>query len=207
MSMRVPAIALAVAVLGAGTMAVLHAEPGHAPVAAVPVAAAQTVALPSQLPPNHPAINTPPAMHAPNEDASVAWTVPAGWKTVPNPNAMRVATYVVKSADGEAEISVSRAGGTPEANIERWVGQFEDAGKETRSEKTTHGIKLSIVEVSGTYRGGMGADSAPRPGWALRGAIAEGAGTPYFFKMIGSKASVRAARVSFDALVSSITPS
>src|SRR5215469_2883131 len=36
------------------------------------------------------------------EPAAITWSVPAGWKTVPNPSSMRIATYL---AD-DAEVSV-----------------------------------------------------------------------------------------------------
>ncbi|MEO6573942.1 MAG: hypothetical protein ABIP89_08895 [Polyangiaceae bacterium] len=221
--MRVSPFVLVAAIVGAGTIAILHAEPARAPVAIVQPSD-PLPALPAAiagegheraLPPNHPAINgssgsqgAPIASAA--EEASITWTVPAGWKTVPNPSTMRLATYVIASPTGDTEVTVSRAGGTPDANIERWLGQFDDAGKDARTVKTIRGVKVSTVEVGGTYRGGgMGPKdvSAPRQGSALYGAIAEAPGTPYFFKMIGGKASVHAAHASFEALIASITPS
>jgi hypothetical protein len=53
---------------------------------------------------------------------------------------------------------------------------------------------------------GPGAASTPRPRWSLLAAIVETAGSPYFFKLLGPAATVRAARPAFDGLVSSCTP-
>ncbi len=218
-SMRIPPIAIVAVVLGAGTIAVLHAEPARAPVAIVQPGVPAQAAMPGNapegvLPPNHPDIHGAGAgggtVAAPTDQASITWTVPAGWKTVPNPNSMRIATYVVTGPDGDAEVTVSRAGGTPEANIERWLGQFDEAGKDVRAVKTIRGVKVSTVEVAGTYSGGgmgPGKPAGPHPGWALSGAIVEAPGSPYFFKMIGGKGTVRGAHASFDALLASITPS
>jgi hypothetical protein len=132
--------------------------------------------------------------------------MPAGWQEAPSPNAMRLATY--RAPDG-VEVSVSRAGGATDANIQRWVGQFDDVGHEVHAEKTVHGIHVVTVDVAGTFVGGgmtPGAPAEPRPGWALVGAVIESRSPPYFFKMTGPAAAVRAARAAFDRLVDGITP-
>jgi hypothetical protein len=107
------------------------------------------------------------------------------------------------------EISASRAGGTTEANIQRWLGQFDDRGTDTRIEKTVRGLHVTVVEVSGTYEGGgaaLGVPSDGHRGWTLVGAIVETPGSPYFFKLVGPTPAARAARASFDALLDGITP-
>jgi hypothetical protein len=170
------------------------------------------------LPSNHPPIGSAMADHGPlppsaDQATAITWTVPARWTVAPNPNPMRLATYRVPAVQNDAEgaeATVARAGGTPEANIQRWLGQFDDAGQDTRVDKTVRGLKITVVEVNGTYTGGAmipGTAPASHPGWALIGAIVETKGSPYFFKLIGPRATVRGARPSFDALIDSITPS
>ena len=116
----------------------------------------------------------------------------------------------VSHAPGGVEISVSRAGGGTEANIQRWIGQFDNTGREGRVEKTVHGLHVVTVDVAGTYVGGgmaMGGGAAEaKPDWALVGAIVESVSPPYFFKMTGPAAAVRAARPAFDRLVDHLTP-
>jgi hypothetical protein len=124
---------------------------------------------------------------------------------------MRLATYRLPRAPGDAEdadVSVTRAGGTTDANIERWLGQFDDRGKDTRTERAIHGLKVTIVEVSGTYLGGgmMAGASTPHAGWALMGAVVEAPGAPYFLKATGPAATIRSAHASFMAMLDSITP-
>jgi hypothetical protein len=135
----------------------------------------------------------------------MVWTVPTGWQTSPNPNAMRIATY---RPSPDTELSVARAGGSTEANIHRWIGQFDDAGKDVRTEKTVRGLSVHIVEVSGTYLGsGMpGAAADSRAGWTLVGAVVDTPGSRYFFKLLGPGDQVGAVRPSFDALLASIAP-
>lgn len=149
-----------------------------------------------------------------NDDpATLTWKVPATWKVLPNPSAMRLATYRVPRAPADSDdtdVSVTRAGGTADANIERWLTQFDARGKETRAESTVNGLKVTVVDVSGTYLGsGMTPGAAPgsHAGWSLLAAIVEGPGVPYFVKITGPAASVHAARPAFDALVASVTPS
>jgi hypothetical protein len=169
------------------------------------------------LPPNHPPIGgaqgSQPALLPVNDDQpAIAWKVPPAWQSAPNPNAMRLATYRAPASSKShepADVSVTRAGGTPDANIERWLSQFDDAGAETRSIKTVRGLKITIVEVSGTFTGGSmtpGTTETPRRGWALLGAIVETPGSPYFFKITGEAATVHGARASLVALLESITP-
>jgi hypothetical protein len=122
---------------------------------------------------------------------------------------MRLATYRVPGPAGAsvgAELTVTRAGGTTADNLERWVGQFDSAGPDRRTERTVRGLHVSVLEVGGTYEGGMTrADSeTAHPGWALLGAVVETDGPFYFFKMVGPADAVRAARPAFDALLSSV---
>jgi hypothetical protein len=117
---------------------------------------------------------------------------------------MRLATYQVP---GGVEVSVSRAGGTTDANIQRWVGQFDDVGREVHAEKTVHGVRVVSVDVAGTYvGGGMGGRTESLRNWAMVGAVLESRSPSYFFKMTGPAAAVRAALPAFDRLVDSIEP-
>jgi hypothetical protein len=124
---------------------------------------------------------------------------------------MRLATYHVPAATGasdEAELTVVRAGGSPDANIQRWVGQFADRSALKRTKETVMGLEISVVEVTGTFLGGgMGpGGKAEHPAWTLLGAIVETEGGSYFFKLTGPTASVGAARADFNTLIDSVAP-
>jgi hypothetical protein len=123
---------------------------------------------------------------------------------------MRIATYRVPRASGDAEdaeLSVVQAGGSVEANAQRWLGQFDEAGQKSAKRSVRHvgTLEVSIVDVQGTYSGGMGPDTSPKAGWALRGAIVALPGAPCFFKLTGPAKSVAAAAAEFDALIASLT--
>jgi hypothetical protein len=145
----------------------------------------------------------PSASHDP---PALVWKAPGTWQDAPNPNAMRLATYRVP---GGVEVTVSRAGGETEANIQRWVAQFDDVGHEGRAEKTVHGLHVVTVDIGGTYVGGgtsMGGPAEPKADWAMVGAIVESRSPSYFFKMTGPAAGVRAARASFDHFLEGLAP-
>lgn len=162
-------------------------------------------------PESHPGNPAPSGGAASPSGQAITWSVPGSWQTVPNPNTMRIATYTVGDATGEGqvEVSVSRAGGSTAANIERWQGQFTDSQVARRAQETVHGLPVTLVEINGTYSpGAMGAgDNTPHPHWALSAAIVETPAGSYFFKMLGPQGKVQSAQSSFEALVSSIAPS
>lgn len=163
------------------------------------------------LPPDHPPIGAaaPPYGSLPSattDPPALVWKMPAVWQDAANPNAMRLATY---HAPGGVEVAVSRAGGSTEANIQRWIAQFDGVGHDGRVERTVRGLHVVTVEVSGTYAGGgmaMGAPAEPKPDWAMVGSIVETRSPSYFFKMTGPAAAVRAARPVFDRFIDGVTP-
>jgi len=221
MSIRLASYAVLPAVLIAGGLA-LHGSERAADATAAnaqampPPRAPGGEVLPSEngeaLPPNHPPIGgasphgSLPA--AADEAPGLSWTMPVGWQVASNPNAMRLATY---RAPGGVEVSVSRAGGATEANIQRWMAQFDNVGRQGRLEKTVHGLHVVTVDVSGTYVGGMSggmalaAPAQPHADWAMVGAIVETPGLPYFFKMTGPAPAIHAARTAFDHLVEGVS--
>jgi hypothetical protein len=153
--------------------------------------------------------STPATPRGPTE---VEWTAPARWKKVESPNRMRLATYVVPRAPGDAEdaeLTVSRAGGSVAQNVERWAGQFEHRGASERREKKIGDLSVTLVEMHGAFRG-MAMPGAPAPDakehWALLGAIVETAGSPTFFKLTGPERTVVAAKPELWAMIDGLRP-
>jgi hypothetical protein len=222
---RVAPIVLGAVVLGVAAYAFMKPsappEPSKASVSPSP---GEPAAPRGDLPPGHPPMpaqgqgqSMAPQMHSPDpaqgQSGTVTWTVPSDWQTMPNASAMRMATYRVGSAGGNAqppELTVMRAGGSVDANIERWRGQFQGAGPADRTERVVNGLKVTVVQLAGTYipaamMPGTPAGQ-PRADYALLGAIVDAPGSPYFFKMVGQAADVRKARPSFESLLGTLTP-
>lgn len=170
----------------------------------------------SALPPNHPPIGaagsaTPHGAMGANAGAdeapAIVWKLPEGWQVAPNTSAMRIATYKVTGKDGDADVSVARAGGDTTTNIARWVDQFGGTATPVKTEKTVAGFKVTTVELTGTFAGGaMGGASDSKKNWALLGAIVETPGSAYFFKMTGPEGTVTGARASFRRLIDGLAP-
>ena len=141
----------------------------------------------------------------------VKWTMPARWKEGP-PKQMRAATYLIPAASGDgegAECAVfMNIGGGVQANIDRWVGQFEKTdGPPAQKRETINGLTVTTVDVSGTFKGGgqmMGQSSAPKSSYRLLGAIAEAQEGEVFFKLTGPAKTVAAAQDEFKAMLKSL---
>jgi len=171
---------------------------------------------PAQSP--HPAAAPPAGSAGPGAaaqrkgPADVAYDVPEGWQKAENPSPMRKATFKIPRAEGDtedAEMSVSQAGGTIEQNVNRWTGQFERGKDDTssRQDRKVGELSVTVVEVHGTFSGGMGmpgaAPAGPKPKWALLGAIVETEGALTFFKLTGPEKTINAAKPAFDKFVES----
>ena len=181
------------------------AEPDAAPSEPAKPSVAAGSATPSKPP------SAPTSLH------EVTWTDPPGWQRIAPSSSMRKATYKIPAAPKDpedAEMAVfyfgQGEGGATEANIQRWIGQFADVKPSDvkRVERTPSGMKQTIVEVEGTYSGGMpGQQSAPKPNYRLIGAVVETPAGSYFFKLTGPKKTVDGARGAYLTLLDSIKSS
>jgi hypothetical protein len=131
---------------------------------------------------------------------------------------MRAAEYGIEG-DETAELTVfffgSGMGGDVEANIKRWMEQVtqpdgsDTSKKAVRSKRKVGETEVSLIEVTGTYSGGMaptGREPVSQEDAMMLGAIAMGPSGPVFFKMVGPKKAVESARGAFDAMLSSLRP-
>ena len=151
--------------------------------------------------------------------AGVHWTAPAGWKT-DAPQPMRAATYTVVAVSGDkanAECAVyffgAGQGGSVEANIQRWNGQFHGADGKPSPAKvakrtTARGITITTIDTSGDYSGLGGPLSSghPVPGYRLLGAVVEAPGGNIFVKFTGPAKTIAANEAKFEQLLNSFQP-
>jgi len=176
------------------------------------------------LPPGHPPLDPAAAFELAPVDPTagrggtgLSWETPKGWTSEPPANSMRRAQYRIPGAAGEAECVVfyfgPGQGGSPQANAERWASQFEQSdGRSPLEAMTTRAldavdIPVLIVETRGTFQAGsmMGGPVTDRkPGWALLGAVVEGADANWFFKLTGPEPTVAANREPFEAMLRSV---
>ncbi len=119
---------------------------------------------------------------------------------------MRVAQYKLPRAEGDAaDASLvvyyfgEGQGGSTEANLDRWIGQMEQPDGGSPKEKartetmTVNGLKVSLVDVSGTYTAEMSPGSGDHhnnAGYRLRGAVIETPKGAYFVKLVGPEKTI-----------------
>lgn len=150
-------------------------------------------------------------------EKGLAWDAPSGWRSVPPANSMRKAQYQVPGPDGDGECIVfyfgPGQGGDPKANAVRWAQQFKRPdGSSAEGDLRTSEMKLGemdilMVDVAGTYSGGMTGGMTPaeeKPGYALLGAVVEGPDANWFFKFTGPEKTVTANRAAFETMVKSV---
>lgn len=147
----------------------------------------------------------------------LTFTAPPAWKSRPAASSMRVAEFAVPRAPGDAEDGeviiyfFGRMGGSVDANVQRWIGQFErprDAPADgNRTSFTVGSLKVTAVDVSGTYVAEVRPGAAERhnkPNFRMRAAVVETPKGPHFVKFTGPANTVKAATADFDAFIKSL---
>ena len=140
--------------------------------------------------------------------------LPQSWTFSEPSSTMRLAEATFAGPGGPALLTVFffglGGGGGVEANLERWAGQIEvAAGSEPQRDSfAVGGFTISTIAAEGTLRpSGMGAGpTEPVPGSRLLGAVIEGPGGPWFFKLTGPAETVAAAGADFDRMLRSVRP-
>ena len=95
-------------------------------------------------------------------------------------------------------------GGTVQANVDRWKGQFQGEVEEDYEDLDLDGQRVTIVHLRGTYMDGpMFGNKTPKDGHAMLGAIIESAGGHVFIKATAPEEAIAACRESFRALAMS----
>jgi hypothetical protein len=132
---------------------------------------------------------------------TLTYTAPSGWVVEKTSSSMRVAQYKLPKVDGDSEdgslvlyyFGQGQGGGT-QANIDRWVGQMHQPdGSESKDRAksetvTINGLKVTMVDVSGTYSAEMSpgsGDFTSKPNYRLRAAVIETPNGSYFAKLTG----------------------
>ena len=146
---------------------------------------------------------------------------PEGWKRV-QPKSSIVETEFSIPSEGEGlqpgRMTVMGAGGSVQANVDRWYGQFaQPDGSDTKSKATSKKLKLAgcdvtLVDITGTYKDApagpfAGGKAVDRPDYRMLAAIVE---TPdrgnYFLKFYGPGKTVAKHADGFRAMVEGLVP-
>ena len=146
-----------------------------------------------------------------NAVAGIEWTPPSGWNQAP-PRPMRIVTYTVAAKEGEGgECAVfffgGGEGGNIDANIARWASQFDGSPEPKRSAREVNGMKVTMVEIAGTYLspgGPMMQSQGKKSNYRLLGAIVDAPEGSVFFKFTGPDKTINEAEDEFNELIGSL---
>jgi len=137
---------------------------------------------------------------------ALKFDAPAGWVSKPPASTMRVAEFTLPKTGADAEDATVTVfffggqGGNVQANIDRWIGQIEQpdgrASKDvakTTTFNTASGLKVTVLDVSGTYVAEVTPGSTEhfnKAGFRQCAAYIETPDGPYFAKLLGPAATV-----------------
>ncbi|MEM7385678.1 MAG: hypothetical protein AAF514_12100, partial [Verrucomicrobiota bacterium] len=141
------------------------------------------------------------------EVVGLTFKTPKGWVSEKPSSSMRKAQLVVpgKKKGQEAEVVYfyfgPGQGGTVQANVDRWFGQFKEPKDqlEARTTKeTVNKTNVTFVRAKGTFMSGPPfGQKVPKPGYAMLAAIVETDKGPIFIKMTGPENTVIGAEKDF----------
>lgn len=137
---------------------------------------------------------------------------PTTWEWTESTSSMRKAQLKVTGADkSSAEVVFfffgAGGGGGTQANIDRWLGQFQEPREKLNSKTeqiTVSGRKVSLVQAEGTYLSGMpGGPKIPQGNSMLLGAILESEEGNVFVRMTGPAKLVKESQPQFRKMIDS----
>ena len=142
----------------------------------------------------------------------LAYDVPKDWRAVEASSSMRLAQW---SYGAESEIVIfyfgEGQGGSIEANLDRWYGQFQqpDGGSTRERAKVTKskvgGLVITRADVEGTYTAPVRPGAAEHhdlPGHRMIAAVVEGPSGPWFIRFLGPAKEISAGETSFNGFLS-----
>jgi len=139
-----------------------------------------------------------------------SFSAPAKWESVEVTSPMRKAQLKVPGKDGKnADVIFfffgQGSGGGTKANVDRWLGQFEEGRDKINAKVEENKVgnrAVTYVQAEGTYKSGMpGGPTTPQPNTMLLGAILESAQGNVFVRMTGPVELVKSARDDFKKMI------
>jgi hypothetical protein len=124
---------------------------------------------------------------------SLTLKAPKGWGRKAPQSTFILGEFVLPKVEGDGQdgrLTLSVAGGSVEANIDRWKDQFVGKPEKAQQEKIdVHGLAVTLVDLSGEYKDqkGPSAPAVKRPDYRMIGAIIPVGEQLHFVKAVGPK--------------------
>jgi hypothetical protein len=159
---------------------------------------------------------------ATSEPAKLTWAAAEGWIEEDPQSRMRTAQYRLPKVDGDTEDALvavfyfGGGGGSVQANLDRWIGQFmqadgspsKDAAKISKSK--VNNLSQTIVDLTGNYQfktTPMGPVSELKMNFRMLAAVVESSSGPWFVKLTGPEKTVAHWEASFHQFMKSFQES
>ena len=147
--------------------------------------------------------------------SGIDWSVPNGWIEERPKSSMRKAQFRLSKVEYDAEdasvvlFHFGSKGGSVRANIERWISQFEESGREVLEEekKEVNGLSQTFVDISGTFlfkTRPMARTVTEKTGFQMLGVVIETKAGPWFVKFVGPEKTIKKWKESFRQFLASI---
>jgi len=140
--------------------------------------------------------------------------VPKDWEKEQPSSSMRMAQFRFPGNDGDGELVIfSGIGGSIDANLNRWYGQFKSQTENSVSESAIRSnsqikdMDVTFLYVEGTYLKssmGMSGTKTEMPNYALLAAIVATPDGLYYFKGTGPKSTMDSHKVYFETFIRSL---
>lgn len=143
---------------------------------------------------------------------AIALTAPPGWQRKQPSSSFIAAEFALPSDGGEdtnARLTVSTAGGSVEANLQRWKSQFDPLTEEKPVETVdVDGISVTIVDLSGDFNDARGPFAPPvaRSDYRMIAAIIPVDGQLHFVKATGPQKTMASYAVAIHEFIRSVRP-
>jgi len=140
----------------------------------------------------------------------LAMTVDPAWISEPPKSAMRAAQFHLlppEGVEGAGELVLFQGiGGSADANIQRWIGQFSQReGEPSVENKTIGGLTVHLLDVSGVYSGAMGMSNESASRSRMLAAVVEGHPTgPWHIKLTGPVETLAYWKIAFLTTIESL---
>jgi hypothetical protein len=128
---------------------------------------------------------------------AITLTAPSNWTRKPASSSFVAAEFSLPRAEGddaEGRLTISTAGGSVQANIDRWKSQFDPQPSAAAQEEfDVAGFKVSIVDLSGEFNEQRGpfAPAVKRPNYRMIGAVIPVSNQLHFVKAAGPEKTIQ----------------
>ncbi len=123
--------------------------------------------------------------------AGISFQVPSEWAEFPA-SPFVDAKFAISRPEGELTLSLTTMGGGIDANLQRWIDQFEQEPGDAATRKTARidSLESQWVDVRGTFASSVGNDAGPHSNWRLVGIAIPVTPRPFFIKLTGPRDAV-----------------